>query len=83
MSVDNWGNWADVVRIASSAAPIASYSAPYGFNDLDMMVLITALRTLVSSYVLVALTPTYPTDNWQWQAHSGRRACTLRYLGYF
>lgn len=38
MSVDNWGGWADVVRIASSAAPIASYSAPYGFNDLDMMV---------------------------------------------
>jgi alpha-galactosidase len=38
MSVDNWGGWADVVRIASSAAPIASYAAPYGFNDLDMMV---------------------------------------------
>lgn len=38
MSVDNWGGWADVVRIASSAAPIAQYSAPGGFNDLDMMV---------------------------------------------
>ncbi|KFZ04060.1 hypothetical protein V502_10442 [Pseudogymnoascus sp. VKM F-4520 (FW-2644)] len=39
MSVDNWGGWADVVRIASSAAPIASYSAPHGFNDLDMMII--------------------------------------------
>ncbi|KAL5353601.1 hypothetical protein ACLOAV_001638 [Pseudogymnoascus australis] len=39
MSVDNWGGWADVVRIASQAAPIASYSAPYGFNDLDMMII--------------------------------------------
>jgi alpha-galactosidase len=39
MSIDNWGGWSDVVRIASSAAPIYSYSAPYGFNDLDMMVL--------------------------------------------
>jgi hypothetical protein len=26
--------------VASSAAPIAQYSAPYGFNDLDMMVLV-------------------------------------------
>ncbi|KAH8742296.1 glycoside hydrolase superfamily [Diaporthe sp. PMI_573] len=39
MSVDNWGGWADVVRIASSAAPIASYSQPSGFNDLDMMII--------------------------------------------
>ncbi|RDL30464.1 Alpha-galactosidase [Venustampulla echinocandica] len=39
MSIDNWGNWADVVRIASEAAPIASYSAAYGFNDLDMMII--------------------------------------------
>ncbi|KFZ20203.1 hypothetical protein V502_03269, partial [Pseudogymnoascus sp. VKM F-4520 (FW-2644)] len=39
MSVDNWGGWADVVRIASQAAPIASYSTPYGFNDLDMMII--------------------------------------------
>ncbi|PVI05616.1 glycoside hydrolase family 27 protein [Periconia macrospinosa] len=38
MSVDNWGGWEDVVRIASSAAPIANYSAPGGFNDLDMMI---------------------------------------------
>ncbi|KFZ07191.1 hypothetical protein V501_06690 [Pseudogymnoascus sp. VKM F-4519 (FW-2642)] len=39
MSVDNWGGWEDVVRIASEAAPIASYSAPHGFNDLDMMII--------------------------------------------
>jgi len=39
MSIDNWGNWADVVRIASQAAPIASYSGPHGFNDLDMMII--------------------------------------------
>ena len=38
MSVDNWGGWADVVRIASAAAPIAQYAGPGGFNDLDMMV---------------------------------------------
>jgi alpha-galactosidase len=38
MSVDNWNDWASVVRIASSAAPIAQYSGPYGYNDLDMMV---------------------------------------------
>ncbi|CAI6337624.1 unnamed protein product [Periconia digitata] len=38
MSVDNWGNWADVVRIASEAAPIAEYSAPGGWNDLDMLI---------------------------------------------
>ncbi|KAK3318968.1 alpha-galactosidase [Apodospora peruviana] len=37
MSVDNWNDWASVVRIASSAAPIAQYSGPYGYNDLDMM----------------------------------------------
>jgi alpha-galactosidase len=47
MSVDNWGGWADVVRIASSAAPIASYSAPYGFNDLDMMVAKSTLCTVI------------------------------------
>lgn len=38
MSVDNWGGWADVVRIGSAAGPIAQYSKPGGFNDLDMMV---------------------------------------------
>jgi len=36
--VDNWGGWADVVRIASAAAPLAQYAGPGGFNDLDMMV---------------------------------------------
>ncbi|KAI3321477.1 glycoside hydrolase family 27 protein [Xylariaceae sp. AK1471] len=39
MSVDNWGGWADVVRIASAAGPIASYAQPGGFNDLDMMII--------------------------------------------
>jgi len=38
MSVDNWNDWASVVRIASAAAGIAQYSAPGGFNDLDMLV---------------------------------------------
>ncbi|KAK3897854.1 glycoside hydrolase superfamily [Staphylotrichum tortipilum] len=37
MSVDNWNDWASVVRIASAAAGISQYSAPGGFNDLDMM----------------------------------------------
>ncbi|KAI1814572.1 glycoside hydrolase family 27 protein [Poronia punctata] len=39
MSVDNWGGWDDVVRIASSAGPIAEYAQPGGFNDLDMMII--------------------------------------------
>lgn len=38
MSVDNWNDWASVVRIASSAAGIYKYSGPGGFNDLDMLV---------------------------------------------
>ncbi|KAI1839902.1 hypothetical protein JX265_013659 [Neoarthrinium moseri] len=38
MSIDNWGAWADVVRIASAAGPIAQYAGPGAFNDLDMMV---------------------------------------------
>ena len=36
--MDNWNDWASVVRIASAAAGIAQYSAPGGFNDLDMLV---------------------------------------------
>lgn len=39
MSVDNWGDWASVERIGSSAAGIHQYSAPGGFNDLDMLYL--------------------------------------------
>ncbi|KAK4150805.1 family 27 putative glycoside hydrolase [Chaetomidium leptoderma] len=39
MSVDNWGDWASVERIGSSAAGIAQYSKPGGFNDLDMLYL--------------------------------------------
>ena len=39
MSVDNWGDWASVERIGSSAARIYQYSAPGGFNDLDMLYL--------------------------------------------
>ncbi|KAJ3042207.1 hypothetical protein HDV00_007917 [Rhizophlyctis rosea] len=39
MSVDNWGDWASVVRIASSAATISQYSGPGGFNDLDMLII--------------------------------------------
>jgi len=38
MSTDNWGDWASVVRIGSSAAGIYQYSGPGGFNDLDMLV---------------------------------------------
>ncbi|VBB84423.1 Putative Glycoside Hydrolase Family 27 [Podospora comata] len=39
MSVDNWGDWASVERIGSAAAGIYQYSAPGGFNDLDMLYL--------------------------------------------
>ncbi|KAM7213637.1 family 27 putative glycoside hydrolase [Rhypophila decipiens] len=39
MSVDNWGDWASVERIGSSAADIYQFSAPGGFNDLDMLYL--------------------------------------------
>lgn len=39
MSVDNWGDWASVERIGSAAAGIHQYSAPGGFNDLDMLYL--------------------------------------------
>jgi len=39
MSVDNWGDWASVERIGSAAAGISNYSAPGGFNDLDMLYL--------------------------------------------
>jgi alpha-galactosidase len=39
MSVDNWGDWESVQRIGSSAAGIAKYSGPGGFNDLDMLYL--------------------------------------------
>lgn len=39
MSVDNWGDFASVERIASAAAGISTYSAPGGFNDLDMLYL--------------------------------------------
>jgi hypothetical protein len=38
MSVDNWGKWEDVVRIANQAAPILKYTQPGRYNDLDMMV---------------------------------------------
>jgi alpha-galactosidase len=38
MSQDNWGQWADVVRIANQAAPILKYTVPGHYNDLDMMV---------------------------------------------
>ena len=37
--MDNWGDWASVERIGSSAAPISRYSGPGGFNDLDMLYL--------------------------------------------
>ncbi|GKT95415.1 glycoside hydrolase family 27 protein [Colletotrichum tofieldiae] len=39
MSTDNWGGWQDVVNIVNWAVPIAKYSKPYGFNDLDMMII--------------------------------------------
>ncbi|KAH6621635.1 glycoside hydrolase superfamily [Chaetomium sp. MPI-SDFR-AT-0129] len=39
MSVDNWGDWASIERIASAAGSIAQYSGPGGFNDLDMLYL--------------------------------------------
>jgi alpha-galactosidase len=38
MSVDNWNDWASVVRIASAAGTMAQWAGPGGFNDLDMMV---------------------------------------------
>lgn len=38
MSTDNWQDWESVVRIGSSAAGISEYSAPGGWNDLDMLV---------------------------------------------
>ncbi|KAL2063644.1 hypothetical protein VTL71DRAFT_5449 [Oculimacula yallundae] len=37
MSGDIQNNWASVASIANTAAGIAKYSAPGGFNDLDMM----------------------------------------------
>ena len=37
MSVDVWNDWASIVRVGSAAAGIYQYSAPYGFNDLDML----------------------------------------------
>jgi alpha-galactosidase len=39
MSTDNWGDWASVERIGSQSASISQYSAPGGFNDLDMLYL--------------------------------------------
>ena len=38
MSEDIQNNWASVSGIAAKAATIYQYSAPGGFNDLDMMV---------------------------------------------
>ncbi|KAK0391664.1 hypothetical protein NLU13_1163 [Sarocladium strictum] len=35
---DNWQDWASVQRIGSKAAGISQYSAPGGFNDLDMLI---------------------------------------------
>ncbi|KAL2211310.1 glycoside hydrolase [Sarocladium strictum] len=35
---DNWQDWESVQRIGSRAAKIWDYSAPGGFNDLDMLV---------------------------------------------
>lgn len=35
---DNWQDWESVQRIGSRAAKIWEYSAPGGFNDLDMLV---------------------------------------------
>ncbi|SPO01566.1 related to alpha-galactosidase precursor [Cephalotrichum gorgonifer] len=37
MEVDNWGDWASVVRIGATASRIAEFSGPGGFNDLDML----------------------------------------------
>ncbi|KAI1856957.1 uncharacterized protein JN550_013559 [Neoarthrinium moseri] len=37
MGVANWGTWADVVSIASTAGPIALYASRGAFNDFDMM----------------------------------------------
>jgi alpha-galactosidase len=34
---DNWGDWESVVRIGARAGTLAEYSAPGGFNDLDML----------------------------------------------
>lgn len=44
ISTDNWGDWESVVRIGSTAAGIAEYSEPGGFNDLDMLVSILGIR---------------------------------------
>ncbi|KAH7242268.1 glycoside hydrolase superfamily, partial [Fusarium tricinctum] len=45
MSVDNWGKWEDVVRIANQAAPILKYTQPGRYNDLDMMILANGALT--------------------------------------
>ncbi|KAH7486154.1 alpha-D-galactopyranosidase [Fusarium oxysporum f. sp. albedinis] len=45
MSQDNWGKWADVVRIANQAAPILKYTVPGHYNDLDMMILANGALT--------------------------------------
>ncbi|KAK4120321.1 glycoside hydrolase family 27 protein [Parathielavia appendiculata] len=39
ISEDNYGDWASIERIASTAADITQYSGPGGFNDLDMLYL--------------------------------------------
>lgn len=35
---DNWGDWESVGRIGATASGLAEFSAPGGFNDLDMLV---------------------------------------------
>jgi alpha-galactosidase len=56
MSPDIQNNWASVASIAAKAASIYQYSAPGGFNDLDMMVCswgLTYPRRIISATELI------------------------------
>jgi alpha-galactosidase len=78
MSVDNWNDWASVVRIASAAADIAQYSAPGGFNDLDMMVIDFPSSCLFKPVGKL----TRATASRQRKADGRGRPHSLRALGY-
>ncbi len=60
MSPDIQNSWSSVASIAAKAASIYQYSAPGGFNDLDMMVCIMKLLSRGVCPRFLAMPPASP-----------------------
>lgn len=80
MSGDVSNAWAPVKEIAETAAALAQYSAPGGFNDLDMLVSSILGSHGMESWPLM-LTAQCNADRWQWRSQRATGADALWPMG--